>query len=451
MAATKKSSGSGTASSSAWPQTLSSSGATASSGDGVKTSSSGAAISGGEKSSSSGTGATSSSSSHDSLRRLAIKAWTQWFQQCGIPKQDAEDYAKIFVKHRVQRSTLRNLTKDLLYDVGIKRIGDVISILRAAQDVPLPDKLADEHSLREHRVSSSSVSKAARAAAASTSTPALPPATTAAGIAGSTTIRTVSTMAPSAMSIRRGDFLVQMPQSKAALTPVTTIPSSTSHRRSAVTSSEVTSSSMLKSAAAQLAAFGGGLYSDRIEKKLDIKKALGGYLTQRPIVSATEKIRVPSEKISKPTQVRVTAPIVKRVAVVASPAKAKKPASVFQRLGDSNRKSATRGDATADTPVAPASVPSQRVSIKSRLGLQSRSRLAASQNARRAAAAGAATQVIAGGGTDVSTPRPARSRPAGGSVSKRSAGTPARNNTGIQKRNVKQRLSVKARLGRVRV
>jgi hypothetical protein len=61
--------------------------------------------------------------------------WVQFFVGAGIPEDLAKKYALTFTQHRIQRDMLPDLSKEILYDMGIKTIGDVIAILRHSKEV----------------------------------------------------------------------------------------------------------------------------------------------------------------------------------------------------------------------------------------------------------------------------------------------------------------------------
>ncbi|XP_074600476.1 uncharacterized protein LOC141854611 [Brevipalpus obovatus] len=61
--------------------------------------------------------------------------WIDFFLAAKLPQSVATKYAMIFSDHRIQESMLEDLTKDMLYDMGIKTIGDIIAILKHAREV----------------------------------------------------------------------------------------------------------------------------------------------------------------------------------------------------------------------------------------------------------------------------------------------------------------------------
>jgi len=61
--------------------------------------------------------------------------WVKFFSAAGIPPKFAVKYAAIFQDHRIQKDMLKDLNKEILYDMGIKTMGDVIAIMRQAREV----------------------------------------------------------------------------------------------------------------------------------------------------------------------------------------------------------------------------------------------------------------------------------------------------------------------------
>jgi len=66
--------------------------------------------------------------------------WNDFFTEAGIPKEVAGNYAELFTDHRIQRSLLADLTKDILHDMGIHIVGDIIAIIKQAKHVILMDQ-----------------------------------------------------------------------------------------------------------------------------------------------------------------------------------------------------------------------------------------------------------------------------------------------------------------------
>ena len=61
--------------------------------------------------------------------------WIKFFKDAGIPAGDAANYAVTFTDNRMSRTMLNDLTKEYLNDMGIKILGDVISILKHSKTV----------------------------------------------------------------------------------------------------------------------------------------------------------------------------------------------------------------------------------------------------------------------------------------------------------------------------
>lgn len=61
--------------------------------------------------------------------------WMSFFLDANLPQSVATRYAVTFTDHRIQENMLGDLTKDMLYDMGIKTMGDVIAILKHAKEV----------------------------------------------------------------------------------------------------------------------------------------------------------------------------------------------------------------------------------------------------------------------------------------------------------------------------
>jgi hypothetical protein len=70
-------------------------------------------------------------------KRMSVNTnkWLKFFTEAGLPSNVATNYAIIFTDHRIQNDMLCDLTKEILYDMGIKTMGDVIAILRHAKSV----------------------------------------------------------------------------------------------------------------------------------------------------------------------------------------------------------------------------------------------------------------------------------------------------------------------------
>lgn len=66
---------------------------------------------------------------------MSSSEWIKFFESAGLPNKYAGRYAMIFVDHRIQKDMLKDLSKEILHDMGIKTMGDVIAILRHAKEV----------------------------------------------------------------------------------------------------------------------------------------------------------------------------------------------------------------------------------------------------------------------------------------------------------------------------
>lgn len=69
------------------------------------------------------------------LFQMNTSKWVKFFTEAGLPTSVATKYAVVFTDHRIQIDMLVDLTKEILYDMGIKTMGDVIAILRHAKNV----------------------------------------------------------------------------------------------------------------------------------------------------------------------------------------------------------------------------------------------------------------------------------------------------------------------------
>lgn len=67
--------------------------------------------------------------------------WKKFFVSAGIPATVASTYADTFADHRIQMDMLKEITKDILIDMGIKAMGDIIAILRQAKSLSLKEDL----------------------------------------------------------------------------------------------------------------------------------------------------------------------------------------------------------------------------------------------------------------------------------------------------------------------
>ncbi|XP_071041248.1 uncharacterized protein C19orf47 isoform X2 [Parasteatoda tepidariorum] len=67
-------------------------------------------------------------------RVIDTSQWITFFSKAGLPANVAANYALIFSDNRIQLDMLLDLSKEYLYDMGIKIMGDVIAILRYAKE-----------------------------------------------------------------------------------------------------------------------------------------------------------------------------------------------------------------------------------------------------------------------------------------------------------------------------
>lgn len=71
----------------------------------------------------------------------SVQTWNSFFLSAGIPNVVAHQYAVTFSSHRMSIDMLREITKDILIDMGIKAMGDIIAILRHAKILCAQDEL----------------------------------------------------------------------------------------------------------------------------------------------------------------------------------------------------------------------------------------------------------------------------------------------------------------------
>ena len=56
--------------------------------------------------------------------------WFNFFKDAGLTNKQAAEYSAIFKDHRIRLDMLKDLNKEYLFDMGIRTMGGVISILR---------------------------------------------------------------------------------------------------------------------------------------------------------------------------------------------------------------------------------------------------------------------------------------------------------------------------------
>lgn len=71
----------------------------------------------------------------------SFEVWNNFFLSAGIPANVAQDYAITFSQHRIRIDMLKEITKDILLDMGIKAMGDIIAILRQAKSICTQNEL----------------------------------------------------------------------------------------------------------------------------------------------------------------------------------------------------------------------------------------------------------------------------------------------------------------------
>lgn len=71
----------------------------------------------------------------------SLSVWNEFFLSAGIPETVAHEYAVTFSQHRIRIDMLKEITKEILLDMGIKAMGDIIAILRHAKDLYTQDEL----------------------------------------------------------------------------------------------------------------------------------------------------------------------------------------------------------------------------------------------------------------------------------------------------------------------
>lgn len=71
----------------------------------------------------------------------SYSVWNDFFLLAGIPNTVAHEYAVTFSQHRIRINMLKEITKEILLDMGIKAMGDIIAILRHAKNLYTRDEL----------------------------------------------------------------------------------------------------------------------------------------------------------------------------------------------------------------------------------------------------------------------------------------------------------------------
>ena len=60
---------------------------------------------------------------------MVLSEWTLFSKEAGIPPGPSVSYAVMFVDHRVQKSMLLDLNKEIKEELGVTVVGDTIAIL----------------------------------------------------------------------------------------------------------------------------------------------------------------------------------------------------------------------------------------------------------------------------------------------------------------------------------
>lgn len=76
-----------------------------------------------------------------SSSQSSFEVWNNFFLSAGIPVNVSRDYAVTFSQHRIRIDMLKEITKDILLDMGIKAMGDIIAILRYAKNICTQNEL----------------------------------------------------------------------------------------------------------------------------------------------------------------------------------------------------------------------------------------------------------------------------------------------------------------------
>ena len=66
---------------------------------------------------------------------LRVGSWETFFEDAGIPKKEAKQYAKLFNENRISDQLIPDLTKETLQELGITVLGDILSIIRHCRTV----------------------------------------------------------------------------------------------------------------------------------------------------------------------------------------------------------------------------------------------------------------------------------------------------------------------------
>lgn len=89
---------------------------------------------------------------------MSSHRWKKFFIESGLPGEVADNYAVIFTENRIRFDMLDEINKEILYDMNIRKLGDVIAILRHAKEVHIN---SHKERLFAHDSDEKNVSKAA--------------------------------------------------------------------------------------------------------------------------------------------------------------------------------------------------------------------------------------------------------------------------------------------------
>ncbi|XP_065833803.1 uncharacterized protein C19orf47-like [Oscarella lobularis] len=73
--------------------------------------------------------------------------WTTFFKEAGLPQSVAAEYAVVFNDNRMKFDMLADITKDILTEMGIRKMGDILAIVRHAKTVHTQEVRKREASL----------------------------------------------------------------------------------------------------------------------------------------------------------------------------------------------------------------------------------------------------------------------------------------------------------------
>ena len=78
-------------------------------------------------------------------------AWENWFKkEAKLPATQASEYAELFHNNRINETTLPDITKADLHELGITTLGDVKQILRRIQEDFCPSSSSNTPHIHEN-------------------------------------------------------------------------------------------------------------------------------------------------------------------------------------------------------------------------------------------------------------------------------------------------------------